>query len=97
MDGWAARKIFDAFLIDMEKRVGLPLAVFEDTIEQIPGGWVFRYQGREWVKSQDMSDLSGFLVGHGPVVVLDNGVVLQGGSLDRDPSDIIRRHFASLD
>ncbi len=97
MDGMAARKIFDGFLVDMEKTVGLPLAVMEDMVEQIPGGWVFRYQGREWVKSRDMSDLSDFLVGHGPVVVLDNGVVLQGGSLDRDPNEIVRRYFANLE
>ena len=47
MDRIAAREIFDGFLVDMEKRVGLPLAAMEDMVEQIPGGWVFRYQGRE--------------------------------------------------
>ncbi|MDH7975947.1 hypothetical protein QH494_27525 [Sphingomonas sp. AR_OL41] len=96
MDKAAARRIFDSFLEQKEKAIGQPLACFDDNVERIGGGWAFRYQGRAWVETRNMDDLSGFLVGHGPVVVLDTGEVLEGGSLDRDPNEIVRRHSASL-
>lgn len=96
MDEAAARRIFDSFLVQKEKSIGQLLACFDDNVERVSGGWAFRYQGRTWVETQNMDDLSGFLVGHGPVVVLDTGEVLEGGSLDRDANDIVRRHSASL-
>lgn len=91
MDKSGATQIFEEFLAKKEKEIGLPFAVFDNAIERIPDGWVFRYQGRDWVASRDMSD---FLVGHGPAIVLDSGEVVEGGSLDRDPNDVVRRHFA---
>jgi len=31
------------------------------------------------------------LVGHGPVVVTDDGRIIEGGSLDRDPEEMLGR------
>ena len=69
--------------------MGLPLAAVKSAALRLSQGWAFSYQSRSYVESGDFRES---LVGHGPVVILDDGRVLEGGSLDgRDPERIIAR------
>ena len=83
-----ARRMADEFLRAKEAAIGIPLAEIPDSFIRFEAGWTFDYQGRAWVEHGDMGAT---LVGHGPVVILDDGRLLAGGSLDFSPMDVVRR------
>ncbi|WP_370288178.1 YrhB domain-containing protein [Siccirubricoccus soli] len=69
--------------------IGVALAAVPNGTQRLDNGWAFHYQSRSYVKTRAFSEM---LAGHGPVVVLDNGRVLEGCSLDRTPSDVLQRY-----
>jgi Immunity protein 35 len=88
MDERTAQATFDRFLVAKAQVIGLDLAMTEQRPQRIDGGWVFHYQGKAWVEARDHDAM---LVGHGPVIVVDDGVIVEGGSLDHDPVALLRR------
>ncbi|MBS0297364.1 MAG: hypothetical protein JSR45_13725 [Proteobacteria bacterium] len=83
-----ARRLADAVVATHEAEVETPLAIREDAIRRIDQGWVFYWNTREAVTTRDIAK---GLVGQGPLLVLDNGRVLEGGSAER-PDDVLYRH-----
>lgn len=76
-----ARDRFRHWLSGQEAIVGEPLAEIPEASERLSAGWAFFYQSRRYVETRDVAAM---LVGHGPVVVCDDGRIIEGGSLDRD-------------
>jgi len=89
MDEAAATAIFEHFLSEKEKSIHQPLAIVATATHSIPRGWAFVYQSRSYVETGNFSDM---LVGQGPVIVLDDGRILEGGSLHLRPEDVLS-HF----
>jgi hypothetical protein len=54
--------------------------------QRLSGGWAFSYQSKAFVAT---GDVAAMLVGHGPVVIRDDGYVIEGSSLDRDPEALL--------
>lgn len=79
---------FASFLRSKEQELGEPLCLSSGP-ERLTRGWAFWYQSRAFVQTAAIDQM---LVGNGPVVVADNGRVLEGGSLDRDPEEILARN-----
>lgn len=84
----APQAAIDRFLAEKARAIGQPLTRI-GPVERLSNGWAFSYQSRAYVETQDFGDL---LVGQGPVVLLDDGRVLEGGSLDRDAAAVLRRY-----
>jgi hypothetical protein len=88
MDEAAATAIFEHFLSEKEKSIHQPLAIVAKETQRIPKGWAFVYQSKSYVETGNFSDM---LVGQGPVIVLDDGRILEGGSLHPHPEDVLRQ------
>jgi len=67
----------------------IELAIFPDSLRQIAEGWVFSYQSLKFIETGDVWHS---LVGHGPVVILDDGRILEGGSLHHDHIAVLRHY-----
>jgi hypothetical protein len=81
-------RAFDAFLRGKEREIGEPLSALSAGPERLSAGWAFFYQSRSYVETGDSGKM---LVGHGPVVVTDDGRIIEGSSLDRDPEAMLGR------
>lgn len=81
-------RAFASFLIEKERELGEPLSALAESPERLSTGWVLYYQSRAYLQTGSLSDR---LVGHGPVVVADDGRLIEGGSLDRDPEEMLTR------
>ncbi|MDP3401749.1 MAG: YrhB domain-containing protein [Brevundimonas sp.] len=79
-------RAFDSFLRTKEKEIGRPLAAAIAQPKRLSAGWAFYYQSREYVET---GALEAMLVGNGPVVIRDDGHVIEGGSLDHDPEQML--------
>ncbi|WP_338662176.1 YrhB domain-containing protein [Pararoseomonas sp. SCSIO 73927] len=82
-----ARSIFVEFLAGKRRTHGYALAEVPGTARRLPGAWSFHYQATEFIETGDMQAM---LVGNGPVVLMDDGSILEGGSLDFSAEDVIR-------
>jgi hypothetical protein len=87
MDEATARAAMREFLDRKEALGEGALAIAGQATHRIAEGWVFFYNSRGWVENGDFSEC---LVGQGPVIILDDGRILEGGSLE-EPGDVIRR------
>lgn len=81
-------RAFDLFLRTKEKEIGRPLAAVIAQPKRLSAGWAFYYQSREYLET---GALEAMLIGHGPVVVKDDGRVIEGRSLDHDPEKMLTR------
>lgn len=88
MDEQASIEAFNAFLLRKQAHVDVELAPMQRPAQRLSCGWAFYYQSREFV---DTGDFAKMLVGHGPVVIRDDGEIIEGGSLDRDPELLLSR------
>jgi hypothetical protein len=86
MDEEQALVAFEAFLAVKQQQMGVALARVPRGSERLSRGWAFYYQSREYIETDNHDFM---LVGHGPVVVLDDGGIIEGGSLDRDPEALL--------
>ena len=84
----AADEAFRAFLTCKEQATGEPLSMMPNSPERLSGGWAFYYQSTAYVETGNFNRM---LVGHGPVVIRDDGEIIEGGSLDRDPEALLTR------
>ncbi|HEX8553716.1 MAG TPA: YrhB domain-containing protein [Sphingomonas sp.] len=87
MDESAATNACHIFLSGKEVELGEPLALVSRP-QRLSGAWAFFYQSRAFVETGAFSAL---LVGHGPVIIRDNGEVIEGGSSDHDPDALLAR------
>lgn len=55
--------------------------------ERVEGGWVFYWNSVAYLETGDFGSQP---VGQGPVIVCDDGAILQGGSAER-PADVLGR------
>ena len=55
--------------------------------ERIDGAWVFHYNSADYVETGAFETQ---LVGQGPILILDDGSILEGGSAER-PYDVLER------
>jgi hypothetical protein len=81
-------RAFDAFLSVKEREIGEPLSALPAGPQRLSAGWAFFYQSRAYAETGAFDKM---LVGHGPVVVTDDGRIIEGGSLDRDPEEMLGR------
>ncbi|WP_448538179.1 YrhB domain-containing protein [Sphingobium yanoikuyae] len=81
-------RAFDAFLIAKELEIGESLSALPAGPQRLSSGWAFFYQSRAYAETGAFDKM---LVGHGPVVVSDDGRVIEGGSLDHDPERMLSR------
>jgi hypothetical protein len=88
MDLEAASQIFDGFLARKQDELGIPLAAVRRPPERLSRGWAFYYQSRAYVETGEFESA---LVGQGPVVIRDDGRIIEGGSLDIDPEALLAR------
>lgn len=86
MDSITARRIAEEVVATIELGQQTPLAVFDNT-ERIDQGWVFYWNSKEYVAT---GHEDARLVGQGPLIVLDDGTVLRGGSAER-PYNVLCR------
>ena len=86
MDEPPALKIFESFLRKKEGQMDILLAQVPGSSEKLSAGWAFYYQSKAYVTGRSFDDL---LVGQGPVVVSDDGRLLEGGSLDLDAEALL--------
>jgi hypothetical protein len=82
MDETSAAAAFEAFLIRKQKETGEPLLRVPMPSQRFSSGWGFYYQSRAYLET---GDFRAMLVGQGPVVVRDDGRIIERGSLDREP------------
>lgn len=88
MDEAGAVAVFEAFLLRKQKEIGEPLLRVPMPAQRLSRGWSFFYQSREYVET---GEFRAMLVGQGPVVIGDDGRIIEGGSLDRDPESLLTR------
>ena len=81
-------RAFDAYLSLKEREVGEALSALSAGPKRLSAGWAFFYQSRAYTETGAIDKM---LVGHGPVVVTDDGRIIEGGSLDRDPEKMLGR------
>ena len=86
MDECTALAIFENYLRKKEGEIGTSLAQVPGSSQRLSKGWAFYYQSLAYVTERRVVDL---LVGHGPVVISDDGRVLEGGSLDGDAEALL--------
>ena len=79
---------FEAYLAEREEETSLALGRTAEGPDRLSRGWAFFYQSREFLETGNVSDQ---LVGHGPVLVLDDGRIVEGGSLDWPPEAFLKR------
>ena len=83
-----ATEIFTAFLMRKQLEIGEELGRVPVPAERLSAGWAFRYQSRAYLETRNFSDQ---LVGQGPVVIRDDGTIIEGGSLDWEPEKLLSR------
>ncbi len=88
MDYDVAEKAFRAFMGNKEAKIGTALSMVPNTSKRLSQGWAFYYQSKAYVETGDWHQS---LVGHGPVVLRDDGKIIEGGSLDHDPEALLTR------
>jgi hypothetical protein len=88
VDVQAAEELFRVFLADKEAEIGVPLLKVRGASQRLSRGWAFYYQSKAYTETGDMLDS---LIGHGPVVIRDDGKIIEGGSLDWDPETLLAR------
>jgi hypothetical protein len=88
MDETNANAAFEAFLLRKEKETGEPLSRVPMPPQRLSAGWAFYYQSRAYLETKDFRAM---LVGQGPVVIRDDGRIIEGGSLDRHPESLLTR------
>ncbi|WP_082462632.1 YrhB domain-containing protein [Sphingobium sp. Leaf26] len=88
MDERSATDAFDRFLRVKQAALGEALARVPHEARRLSAGWAFFYQSEAFVAT---GDVGAMLVGQGPVVIHDDGRVVEGGSLDRDPEVLLHR------
>lgn len=81
-------RAFDAFLSAKELEIGEALSALPAGPKRLSAGWAFFYQSRAYAETGAFDKM---FVGHGPVVVTDDGRIIEGGSLDRDPEEMLGR------
>lgn len=81
-------RAFASYLTAKERELGEPLSALPAGPERLSKGWAFYYQSRAYVETGAFDQM---LVGHGPVVVADDGRVIEGSSVDRDPEEMLLR------
>ncbi|OYW51090.1 MAG: hypothetical protein B7Y36_06905 [Novosphingobium sp. 28-62-57] len=81
------RRAFASFLVEKEREMGEHLSLAKGP-DRLSTGWVFYYQSRAYVETSSINEM---LVGHGPVIVADDGRVIEGSSMDRDPEEMLKR------
>jgi len=86
MEEAEAQAIFEKFLRRKEVEVGCSLAQMPGSSQRLSKGWALYYQSSAYVDGRQNEDL---LVGHGPVVISDDGRLIEGGSLDRDAETLL--------
>jgi len=88
MDERSATIAFERFLHGKQAKMGEALARVPREAQRLSAGWAFFYQSEAFVAT---GDVSAMLAGHGPVVICDDGRVIEGGSLDHDPEALLAR------
>lgn len=88
MDQQTVTKIITRYLTAKSADCDTQLAVVPETIHQHSFGWSFIYQSQIFLETNDFLQM---LVGQGPVVILRDGRILEGGSLDSDAEAVFRR------
>jgi hypothetical protein len=88
MDLEAAMEAFDGFMTRKQDELGEALASLRKPPERFSHGWAFYYQSRAYVETGEVRSM---LVGHGPVVIRDDGGIIEGGFLDRVPEALLLR------
>ena len=88
MDEQSATEVFDGFLRGKEAETGEALVRVLRQAQRLSGGLAFFYQPEAFVAT---GDVTAMLVGHDPVIICDDGHVIEGGSLDRDPEALLHR------
>jgi hypothetical protein len=86
MDLETAIKAFGDFLARKQDQLGEPLAPTRAPPKRLSRGWAFYYQSRAYVETGDFRSQ---LLGQGPVVIEDDGAIIEGGSADGDPEALI--------
>jgi len=88
MEQYDVKKIIEQYLADMNDNIESKIVLVEDSLERLLFGWSFIYQSEKYLKTDDFLEM---LVGHGPVVILNDGRILEGGSVDLDAEAALRR------
>ncbi len=88
MDERSAINVFERFLRGKQAETGKALARLPREAQRLSAGWAFFYQSEAFVAT---GDATAMLVGHGPVVIRDDGRIVEGGSLDHDPEALLAR------
>eukprot|EP01030_Chromulinospumella_sphaerica_P017436 gene17436-17264_t len=83
-----ARQIALERVRQKEAVVGRPLSLVEASIREIEAGFVFFWNATRFLKTGNDYDA---LIGQGPLIVLRNGEVLEGGSRDT-PESLLNFH-----
>jgi len=86
MDEKAATRAFQDFLIRKSAEIGEALAPTLLQPRRLSAGWAFQYQTQSYI---ERGDLGAMLVGHGAVIVADDGRIIESGSSDRDLESLI--------
>jgi hypothetical protein len=81
MDEKAATRAFQDFLIRKSAEIGETLAPTFLPPKRLSAGWAFHYQAQSYI---EQGDLGAMLVGHGAVLVGDDGRIIESGSSDQD-------------
>jgi hypothetical protein len=77
MDFEAARAIAQSIVDTHQARMGVPFALLDDCTKRLREGWAFYWNSQTWINSRDIAHS---LIGQGPLLVLDDGRTLEGGS-----------------
>lgn len=88
MDERSAIAAFNGYLLRKQEEIGEALIRIPSPVQRLSRGWVFFYQSRAFLEAGDSGKM---LVGHGPVVLSDDGRIVEGGSLDSDPETLLLR------
>ena len=83
-----ATAAFIAFLARKQTALGEELGRVPIPAERLSAGWAFYYQSSAYLETGNFGDQ---LVGQGPVVIKDDGTVIEGGSLDWQPEKLLSR------
>jgi hypothetical protein len=67
---------------------GTPLSLIDHATRQIEAGWVFYWNSTQYLETEDPRHS---LIGQGPLIVLDDGAILEGGS-GQSVEDVLNLH-----
>ena len=62
----AARRVAEAYIVNMAGRIGVDLVLLEESTRECQGGWVFFYDSRQYVETGSISHA---LAGNAPIIV----------------------------